>query len=80
MNPRSTVSLVTFSAELALAGCAQYASVSEKHPEFHPLRSAASALMSVEQGIAAALQKERGEPLAALGGYLAAAQSAAREL
>ena len=80
MNPRSTASLLTVSAALTLAGCSQYASVSEKRPEFHPLRSAASSLISVEQGIAAALRKERGEPLAALGGYLSAAQTAAREL
>lgn len=78
MNPRNT--LFALSLGLVLSGCAQYASVSERRPQFHPLRSMASSLMSVEQRIRTALRKERGEPLAALGEYLAAAQTAAREL
>ena len=66
---------------LVVSGCAQYASVSEKKPQFHPIRSlTASALTSVEHGIASALRKERDKPLPALGEYLQAAQGAAREL
>jgi len=78
MKPRLSVSLVAVS--IALAGCAQYASVSERRPQFHPVRSVASALVSVERGIVAGLQKERREPLVALGDYLAAAEAAGREL
>jgi len=80
MSLRTALFFPAVSIALTLAGCAQYASVSEKRPEFHPLRSVASALVSVEQGITTALRKERGEPLAALGEYLAAAQAAARQL
>ena len=80
MKPRSAVSLFTVSAALALAGCAQYASVSEKRPEYHPLRSVASALTSVEHGITTAMREERRNPLVAVGDYLSVAQAAAAEL
>jgi len=80
MKPRTTVSFFTLAAALALAGCTQYASVSERRPEFRPLRSIASGLGSVEQEIAAALRLERHEPLVALGDFLSAAQAAAGEL
>lgn len=80
MNPRVVVSIIAFFCMLALSGCAQYASVSEKRPQFRPLRSVASSLSSVEHSITRALRKERSEPLAALGEYLSAAQAAAREL
>jgi len=78
MKPRSA--LLALSLALVLSGCAQYATVSEKRPQFRPVRSMTSALLSVEQGIARALRKERREPLVALGEYLSAAQAAAQEL
>ena len=55
---------------LLLSGCAQYASVSERRPQFRPVRSVASTLVSVEQSIATALRKEPREPMAALAEYL----------
>jgi len=78
MKPR--IAFFTLSASILLAGCAQYASVSERKPQFRPLRSLASSLASAEQSIAGALRKESKEPMAALGEYLAAAQAAAQEL
>ena len=80
MKPLSALSFLTLSAALLLAGCAQYASVTEKRPQFRPLSSVASSLSSVEQSITTALGKEKREPLAALAEYLSAAQAAAREL
>ena len=74
-------SVLALSLALLVSGCAQYATVSEKRPQFRPIRSlTASALTSVEHGIASALRKERDKPLPALGEYLEAAQGAAREL
>jgi len=78
MKPRSA--LFALSIALVLSGCAQYASISEKRPQFQPGRFVTSALVSVEQSIATALRKERREPMAALSEYLSAAQTAAREL
>lgn len=69
-----------FSAAILLTGCAQYASVSERRPQFRPVRSMASSLAGVEQSITTALRKEKKAPLAALGGYLSAAQIAAQAL
>jgi len=67
-------------AALSFAGCAKYASVSERRPQFQPLRSTAGALVSVQKGFAAAVLRERREPLPALGAYLAAAAAAERHL
>jgi pimeloyl-ACP methyl ester carboxylesterase len=64
---------------ILLSGCAQYASVSERRPQFRPLRSVTSALASVDQSIVSALREERRKPMVALGEYLSAAQAAARE-
>ena len=80
MNPRLAISLFALCLALVLSGCARYSSVSERRPQFRPARSVASALVSVERGIVAGLQKERSEPLVALGDYLAAAEAAEREL
>jgi pimeloyl-ACP methyl ester carboxylesterase len=63
-----------------LSGCAQYASVSEKRPEFRPVRSAVGVLASVERGIVDAARREKREPLIAMGELLTAAENASREL
>lgn len=65
---------------LVLSGCAQYASVSERRPQYHPLRTTVGALISAEQAIAKALRTERREPMVALGEYLSAAKTASDEL
>ena len=80
MKIRSAISLFATTLALVLSGCARYASVSERQPQFHPERPVASAVASVERVIVAGLQKQRGEPLVALGDYLVAAEAAERKL
>src|SRR5262245_18557320 len=65
---------------LVLAGCAQYATVSERRPQYRPVRAAVGALASVDERIVNALKRERSQPLEALGGYLAAADEASQQL
>ncbi len=77
MKPRNILWLL---AALTLAGCAQYASVSEKRPQFRPVRASIGALLSVERGITHAMQQERRAPLEAMGELLAAAETAAGQL
>ena len=67
-------------AAIALAGCAQYATVSEIRPRFRPIRDSVGALGTVERGIAKALTHQHAAPLSALGEYLSAAESAAQAL
>jgi pimeloyl-ACP methyl ester carboxylesterase len=63
-----------------LTGCAQYATVSETKPRFRPIRSTVAPLSSIQQKIVDGLKHERRDPMAALGGYLAAADAAAQHL
>jgi len=79
MNPKSTHPLAALCAALTLAGCAQYATVSETRPRFQPVRATVGALVAVEQGIVQALKNDR-EPLAQIGEFITAAQAASQEL
>jgi pimeloyl-ACP methyl ester carboxylesterase len=72
--------LLLLCAAFAVGGCAQYASVSERRPQFRPLRDTAGALAAVEGKIHNALQREKREPLVAMGDYLSAAETAAQQL
>jgi len=72
--------LLTFTACAFLSGCAQYATVSEKRPEFRPVRTTVGALVRGEQGIVGALEVGRRDPLEALGGFLTSAETAAQHL
>jgi pimeloyl-ACP methyl ester carboxylesterase len=72
--------IALFAAALCLAGCSQYASVSEKRPRALPPPAGAGALAAAERKIATALRKDRREPLAAIGGYLDALEIASRQL
>ncbi|HEY5891706.1 MAG TPA: alpha/beta hydrolase [Chthoniobacterales bacterium] len=65
---------------LLFAGCAQYATVAERKPQFRPFRAAVGSLVSAEQNIAKALLQEKRKPLLALGELLTAAQVAAEQL
>ena len=66
---------------LALAGCSQYATVSEKCPSRLPSPAGSGALLTLaEQTIAKALRKDDDKPLAAIGEYLDAAEIASRQL
>jgi triacylglycerol esterase/lipase EstA (alpha/beta hydrolase family) len=78
MKPSFTIAALLACA--LLTGCTQYASVSEKKPQFRPVRSTLGALAGVEPGIVKALTTQHREPLAALGEYLAAAETAAAQL
>jgi len=69
--------LIPTLAALALAGCAQYATVSHKKPQFHPPGATAG---SVQQGIANGLRQEKRDPLASIGEYLTVAELAAKQL
>jgi pimeloyl-ACP methyl ester carboxylesterase len=77
MKPHITIFLT---AALTFAGCAQYASISKKRPQFRPVRAAIGALISVEQRIAEAMRQEKREPLVAMGELLTAAETAAQQL
>ena len=72
--------LIPILALALMTGCAQYATVSETKPRFRPIRATVGALASVERSIAGALKSERRNPMAALGGYLAAADTASQQL
>ncbi|MGB9276652.1 MAG: hypothetical protein WCC08_15565, partial [Terrimicrobiaceae bacterium] len=63
----------------ALAGCSTYSKVSEKRPRYQPL-VATGAVTKAETEIVEALRRERRDPLAALGGYLTAAETASHQL
>lgn len=64
----------------SLAGCAQYATVSERRPQFRPAGTAVGALATVEQRLISGLKRERRDPLPALGEFLSAADTAAEQL
>jgi pimeloyl-ACP methyl ester carboxylesterase len=71
---------LALAATLSLAGCTQYATVSQKKPQFRPVRAALGALVSTERRIVNALRQENREPLVAMGEYLAAAEAAMQQL
>ncbi len=78
MTPRNAF-FITLAAVCSLAGCSQYATVSEIRPQFRPLQATVGALVSVERGIAHAMLEEKRQPLAAIGEYLTAAEAAANQ-
>jgi len=63
-----------------LVGCSHIAQVGEVRPRFRPLHTAVGALVAVEKGISQALQLEKRDPMDALGGFLTAAEEAAKQL
>ena len=63
----------------ALAGCATYSKVSERRPRFRPIASAVGGLANAQAAIAKALRLDRSKPLAALGEYMSAAETALRQ-
>ena len=70
--------LFTSIAAFSLLGCSQIAVVSEKRPA--PLPRAPGANQAVVETIDTALDQRAKQPLVALGGFLAAAQTSLREL
>jgi pimeloyl-ACP methyl ester carboxylesterase len=65
---------------LVLAGCAQYATVTEVRPRFRPVRATVGAIASIDECIERAMSEHTSKPKEALGDLLVAADSAAREL
>ncbi len=80
MNPLRFRAALVLLAALGFAGCAPYASVSSVRPSFHPAGSTVRTLAPVERRISTALRQQKREPLVAIGGFLAAAQSAQQQL
>ena len=80
MNPRRFRAALALAAALGVAGCAPYASVSSVRPSFHPAGSTVGTLAPVERRISTALRQQKREPIEAIGGFLAAAQSAQQQL
>jgi len=77
---QSKFRLLGLAAGLAFAGCAKYATVSEKRPQFHPVRATAGAQAAAHQAIVTALKAGKSAPMTALGEFLSAAECAAKEL
>jgi pimeloyl-ACP methyl ester carboxylesterase len=67
-------------AALALAGCSEYATISETQPHFTPVRSTVGALVTVNTEIVWALKDAGKDPQAEIGKYLTYAETAAQEL
>lgn len=80
MKTSAPVLLKSVAISVMLSSCAHYATVTEKRPKFRPLRNTVGALVSVEKGIAEGLKRSKHDPLAALGGYLAAVEAASQQL
>lgn len=76
MKPERFLAVFAIAAALNCAGCAPYASVSSVRPRYHSV----GALASVEGRLSTALGQQRREPLAAIGEFLAAAQTAQEQL
>src|SRR5436305_7170216 len=71
-------SITALIVELAVVGCAQIATVSEKRPAALPTGSGANRVAT--QTIDSALAEEKKQPIVALGGFVAAARDALRRL
>lgn len=63
-----------------IAGCAQYATVAERRPRLLPPPPGSGLLAKAEAELKRALREPRTKPLAALGGYLTALETAAAQL
>src|ERR1700740_744004 len=77
---RSVLPAMAFVMVCLLASCATYSKVSERRPRFRPVAGTIGALAKVQSEILEAQRFDRSQPLAALGGYLTAAQMAALQL
>jgi len=65
---------------VSLSSCATYSKVSERRPHFIPFTSGAGPLANAESKIVKAMLIDRRGPLAALGEYMSAAETALRQL
>ena len=67
-------------ASMLLSSCAQYASVTERRPLLHPLRTTAGVLVATERQLSSIIGRGKGAPQKALGYYLDAAAAATRDI
>lgn len=63
-----------------LSSCARYATITERRPQFRPIRTAVGALLSVEKDLIDVPKRSQREPIPTLGRCLSAAQIAQAEL
>jgi pimeloyl-ACP methyl ester carboxylesterase len=75
--PQFIVAIIT---ACALASCATYSKVSERRPVYNAIAGGTSALANANAEIVKALRLDRRDPLAALGEYMTAAETASRQL
>lgn len=75
-----TLPLFVLLTALGLAGCSSYSKISEKRPRYRPIVGSIAALAGAPAEIVKAMKHERHDPLAALGGYITAAEVASRQL
>src|SRR5262249_5888744 len=64
----------------ALGSCATYSKVSERRPRFIPFASGVGPLANAQTEIVKATQRDRRDPLIALGEYMSAAEVALHQL
>jgi pimeloyl-ACP methyl ester carboxylesterase len=67
-------------ASLTLSSCARYATVAERRPQFHPIRTAVGAMLSVEKDLIDVPKRSQREPMPTLARCLVAARTAQAEL
>lgn len=71
---------LAISIGFTLASCATYSKVNEKRPQYHSIAETVGVPANAQAEIIRGMQRGRHEPLAALGGFIAAAESASRQL
>lgn len=77
---KSRHAILAFAAVALLPNCVNYAKVKERRPLFTPVRTTLGVLNPVQQGISDGLKLSKSDSMAALAGYLVAAEAAASEL
>jgi pimeloyl-ACP methyl ester carboxylesterase len=73
-------SFVLVAVAFGFAGCSEYATISETHPRFTPVRSTVGAVIKFDEEIGKTLAQVGKDPKAALGRYLTCAEISAQEL
>lgn len=63
-----------------LSSCKQFAKVRETRPTLHPVSSTLGVVNTIHQGLVDSLKQTKRDPLAALAGYLTAAETASKQL
>ena len=71
---------VVLLAMCALAGCSTYSKISEKPPIYRPTPGVSRPAVDAEADITNAMRLERRDPLAALAGYIKAAEITSNQM